>query len=102
VIFPNWKQRAVDKAQRHQSGQSTMRISRVTLALLKKLRGNVEASDDETVYYAAAQAIRDSAGALGPADPKNNDTERIQRAPQRPVNAADADLPRLPSERSGS
>ena len=102
VIFPNWKQRAVDKAQRHQAGQTTMRISRVTLHLLARLRGNVEASDDETVYYAAAQILRASADPSVSRESAISDSERIQRAPTRPVNASDAGLPRLPSERAGS
>lgn len=74
-----------------------MRISRITLQLLQKLRGNVEASDDETVFYAVVSALRASASSDA-----IRASERIQRAPQRPVNAADADLPRLPSERAGS
>lgn len=100
MIFPlNWKQRAVDKEQRSRSGQTTMRVSRITLDLLKKLRGNVEASDDETVYYAAAHALRATTSATTGG---NDDTSRIQRAPTRPVNASDAERLRLPSERSGS
>lgn len=88
MIFPeSWKQRAVDKEQRVRSGQTTMRISRITLDLLKKLRGPIEASDDETIYYLAAVQLS---------------TPRIQQPPTRPVNASDAERVRLPSEKAGS
>lgn len=88
MIFPDsWKQRAIDKEQRNRSGQTTMRISRITLDLLKKLRGPVEASDDETIYYLAAAQLS---------------TPRIQQTSTRPANASDAETRRLPSEKAGS
>jgi hypothetical protein len=88
VIFPDsWKQRAIDKEQRARSGQTTMRVSRITLDLLKKLRGPVEASDDETIYYLAAAQLS---------------TPCIQRAATRPANAPGAQTRPLPSEKAGS
>ncbi len=66
-----------------------MRVAKVTLALLERVRGSVEATDDETAYYLAAREIVER-------------ERRIQQAPTRPANASDADRATLPSERPGS
>jgi hypothetical protein len=83
-----------------------MRVSKVTLALLGRVRGSVEATDDETVYYLAAREIIRVDGAASVAAKHRSepisDSGRIQRAPTRPVNAQDAEMRSLPSERPGS